>query len=110
MATLNINKLKNGMTTHSEVIDVHGHTLIRANEKLTDKHITLLKMWGIPEIDVKDSINDLEIEDLKAIYSSSLINDLIEESQRKLIFIDSEPLLSASLKRIFIEYAAKGKK
>ena len=54
MAEVSTNRLKEGMTTQSEVVDKHGHTLIRANEEITNNHITLLKMWGVTSVTVKD--------------------------------------------------------
>lgn len=37
----------------SDVKDSYGRTLLRAGVSLTEKHITMLKAWGVTEISVK---------------------------------------------------------
>ena len=110
MAVLSTSKLIAGMKTLSEVVDQHGHTLIRANEEISDKHITLLKMWGVAEVDVKGALNELDLEYLKALYPASLIDSIVEESHRKLQFLDSESLIKSCLQKIFVENEAKRNK
>ena len=53
MARLSLDKLKSGMITGSEVIDINGHILTKANEELSDSHILLLQLWGINEVDIQ---------------------------------------------------------
>ena len=110
MAKLSINKLKPGMTTQVEVIDSHGHTLIRANETLSENHITLLKMWGIPEIDIKESSDELNLEQLKSIYPASSIDSLAIEADLKFKFFSVESELASFLKKLYIESSAKRSK
>ena len=107
MAKLSINQLKAGMTTNSEVIDQHGHTLIRANEDISDSHITLLKMWGVYEIDIKDAVHTLNLDYLKAHYPPKIIDSLLETANKKFKYLDQESQLCNFLKKNFVEFSAK---
>ena len=98
------------MTTQSEVVDKHGHTLIRANEEISKNHITLLKMWGVTSVTVKDSIKELDLDQLKAVYSTSIIDDLAIQANTKLRFIPEDNQVYSFLKKTFIEAEAKRSK
>ena len=52
MGILNINDLKEGMTLAADVKNKHGNIMIRQGMTLSEKHIMLLKAWGIAEADV----------------------------------------------------------
>ena len=58
MGILNINDLKEGMTLAADVKNKHGNIMIRQGMILSDKHIMLLKAWGIPEADVEGADRD----------------------------------------------------
>lgn len=107
MAKLGINQLKAGMTTNSEVVDKHGHTLIRANEDISDSHITLLKMWGVYEIDIKDATCVLNLDYLKAQYPSQTIDTLLETANQKFKYLEQDSQLCNFLKKTFVEHSAK---
>ena len=98
MAKLGINQLKAGMTTNSEVVDQHGHTLIRANEDISDSHITLLKMWGVYEIDIKDATYTLNLDYLKAQFPSKTVDSLLETANEKFKYLDQQSQLCSFLK------------
>ena len=52
---MQIEFLQPGMELHSDVHDTSGRLLARANTVLTDKHIKVLKTWGVAEANIKDS-------------------------------------------------------
>ena len=107
MAKLGINQLKAGMKTNSEVVDQHGHTLIRANEDISDSHITLLKMWWVYEIDIKDAACIINLDYLKSQYPTRLIESLLEEANKKYQQFNPESQLCNFLKKTYVEHAAK---
>ena len=108
MAKLAISQLKPGMVTNSEVVDQHGHTLIHTNESISESHITLLKMWGIYEIDIKDAACVLNLDHLKIKYPAQLVDSLIEESQLKYKNLEQNSRLAHFLKKTYVEYSVKG--
>ncbi|VAW84885.1 hypothetical protein MNBD_GAMMA18-735 [hydrothermal vent metagenome] len=45
--------LQPGMALHSDVHDTNGRLLAKADTVLTEKHIKVLKTWGITQADIK---------------------------------------------------------
>ena len=108
MAKLAVNNLKVGMVTLSEVLDQNGHTLIRPSEELSEKHITLLKMWGVIEIDVKYSKQEVNIDILLAKYPANLVQHAIDLAAERFKFFNPESKITHLLKSHFIEKQLAG--
>ncbi len=68
MALISIEEVKAGLVLEKDVKNGHSQILIRAGTELTDRHLTLLRSWGIVEVTVKGagpSRNDvLELQDI----------------------------------------------
>ncbi len=47
-------QLQPGMELHSDVLDASGRLLAKADTVLTEKHIKVLKTWGILHAQIKD--------------------------------------------------------
>lgn len=78
MGILNINDLKEGMTLAADVKNKHGNIMIRQGMTLTEKHIMLLKAWGIAEADVEGFNRDqLQEEEMKTV--SPEVIEIIEK-------------------------------
>ena len=98
MGVLSVNDLKDGMVLASEARNKHGNILLKKGDTLEEKHITLLKSWGITEADIegvdRDQIEKREMEglspeliasverELKDLFSEFGDNHLMEELQR----------------------------
>ena len=98
MGILNINDLKEGMTLAADVKNKHGNIMIRQGMTLSEKHIMLLKAWGISDADVdgfdRDQINEEEMKtvspevieviekDLRAFFPSLEGNEIMSEIYR----------------------------
>ena len=108
MAKVAVNSLKPGMVTLSEVLDKTGHALIRPNEELSDKHITLLKMWGIVEVDVKTSKQELNYDLLLNEYPPNLVKHAIDLAEEKFKFFNQDDKITPLLKKYFIENTLAG--
>lgn len=68
MGILNINDLKEGMTLAADVKNKHGNIMIKQGMTLTERHIMLLKAWGIPDADVEGADRDqLHQEEMKTV-------------------------------------------
>jgi len=68
MGILNINDLKEGMTLAADVKNKHGNIMIKQGMSLTERHIMLLKAWGIAEADVEGFNRDqLHQEEMKTV-------------------------------------------
>jgi hypothetical protein len=98
MGILNINDLKEGMTLAADVKNKHGNIMIRQGMTLSEKHIMLLKAWGISDADVdgfdRDQINEEEMKtvspevievienELRAFFPSLEGNEIMSEIYR----------------------------
>ena len=81
MEILNINDLKEGMTLAADVKNKHGNIMIRQGMALSEKHIMLLKAWGIAEADVEGFDRDQLHEDEMKTVSPEVI-EVIEKELR----------------------------
>ena len=68
MGILNINDIKEGMTLAADVKNKHGNIMIKQGMSLSEKHIMLLKAWGIAEADVEGfNREQLHQEEMKTV-------------------------------------------
>jgi hypothetical protein len=105
---LSLNKLRSGMVTLSEVIDKSGHTLISANEVLSEKHILLLKMWGVSEVDIKQSNDAINADEFSNEFSPEMVKEVIALADSKFYFHNQESRLVTFLKKQFIDRTLEG--
>jgi hypothetical protein len=82
MGILNINDLKEGMTLAADVKNKHGNIMIKQGMALSEKHIMLLKAWGIAEADVDGFDRDQLHEDEMKTVSPEVI-EVIEKELRE---------------------------
>ena len=54
MAKISTQKLLAGMKVATPVVDPYGNILIAESEELTNKHLRLLKTWGVEEVTILD--------------------------------------------------------
>jgi len=93
MGVLSINDLKDGMVLAHEVRNKHGNTLLKRGDTLSEKHIMLLKSWGITEADIegfdRDQVEKEEMEDL----STGVIASIEQELQDLFTDFGDNPLM-----------------
>ena len=80
MGVLSVNDLRDGMVLASEVKNKHGNVLMKKGDILSEKHIMLLKSWGIAEADIegvdRDQLEKREIEELSPELIASVEGEL----------------------------------
>ncbi len=80
MGVLSINDLKDGMALASEVKNKHGNILLKKGDMLSEKHILLLKSWGITEADIegvdRGQVEKREMEELSPELIASVEGEL----------------------------------
>ena len=86
MGLLSVNDLKDGMVLSTEVRNKHGNVLLKKGDTLSEKHIMLLKSWGITEAGIegvdKDQVEQKEKEALSTDVMASIekeLNDLFPD-------------------------------
>lgn len=62
MAIIKLENLKAGMELASDVKDLTGRTLLKASAKISEKHLTIFKSWGVTEVDVQ-GVKKEDVED-----------------------------------------------
>ena len=53
MPYISIDQLKPGMVLASDVTDTNGRLLLTEGQSIAHKHLTIFKMWGVPEVQVQ---------------------------------------------------------
>lgn len=80
MGVLSVNDFKDGMVLAREVMNKHGNILLRKGDTLNEKHIMLLKSWGIAEADIegidRDQVEKREMGDLSTDVLASIEQEL----------------------------------
>ncbi len=83
MGILNINDLKEGMVLAGDVKNKHGNIMIKQGMTLSERHIMLLKAWGIPDANVEGLEREqLHEEEMKTV--SPEVIEAIEQQLRDL--------------------------
>ena len=55
MGVIKVSHLKPEMFVCNDVKDRNGRLLVAAGTRLTDKHIRIIKIWGVVEADIRDA-------------------------------------------------------
>jgi hypothetical protein len=83
MGKLNLDQLQPGMVLAADIFDRNNRVLLKAGLALTDRHLTVLRQWGVTEADVQG----IDREEINAQESMELDHELLahaEESYRSL--------------------------
>ena len=62
MSTINVDDLEVGMVFAKDVIDKNGRLLAKEGVTLSEKHLRILKMWGVTEAKIK-GVSDKDAEE-----------------------------------------------
>ncbi|MCK5010582.1 MAG: hypothetical protein KAS98_08860 [Deltaproteobacteria bacterium] len=83
MGVISVNDLKEGMVLACEVSNKHGNILLGRGDTLNEKHIMLLKSWGITEADIEGfNKNQVEEREREALSTDTMAS--IEENLKDL--------------------------
>ena len=53
MGKLNLDEIKPGMVLGADVTDRNGRVLLKNGLEISDRHLKILKQWGITDADIK---------------------------------------------------------
>jgi hypothetical protein len=54
MGKLNLDQIQPGMVLAADVLDRNGRVLLKSGLEVIEKHLRILKQWGVTEADIKD--------------------------------------------------------
>lgn len=83
MGLIHVKDLKKGMVLACEVSNKHGNTLLEKGDMLSEKHIMLLKSWGITEADI-EGFDRGQVEERERGTLSTTVVESIEEDLKNL--------------------------
>ena len=55
MTALKVDDLVPDMVLASDAVCLNGRVLLRAGTTLTENHLRIFRMWGIPDVDIADA-------------------------------------------------------
>jgi hypothetical protein len=80
---LNINDLKPGMVLADDVTNKHGNVLLGKGNQLSEKHIGVLKAWGVTEVNVEGADREqVDREEAEGLSSEAVAS--VEEKLKEL--------------------------
>ena len=65
MGKILLEALKPGMNLAGDVIERSGRVLLRAGTEITDKHLDILRKWGVTEVDTVGAMPEVSPTDLE---------------------------------------------
>jgi hypothetical protein len=79
MGIINIEDIKPGMILKKELRDRSGLVLLSAGQEVTEKHLKILKMWGITEAEILG----VEREEAASRVTSQIDPLMLQEAEAK---------------------------
>jgi hypothetical protein len=93
MGLLNTHDLKAGMVIAQDVTNQHGNVLLGKGSELSEKHIGILKAWGVTEIDVEGVDRaQVELEEVQGL-PTEVVASIEEELQKLFPDFGDDPLM-----------------
>lgn len=90
MGLLNVAELKPNMTAASDVSNPDGRFLLAKGTALTEKHLRILKMWGVIEVDIDGVSSKEAASDAMAHFGPDNIQDAEKKVLERFQFNDRE--------------------
>lgn len=90
MALVHIDNLAPGMVLSKNVCDRSGRMLLPAEAELTEKHFSILRMWGVLEVEI---VGEGIVEDGEAPLHEEIDPARLAEAraEMELLFIHNDP-------------------
>ncbi len=88
MGKIPFETLRPGMKLASDVIERSGRVLLRTGTEITERHLDILRKWGVVEVDALGAVDDSPGQDLEPIdpalmaEAETKIQDLFRHTDR----------------------------
>ncbi|CAK0737957.1 conserved hypothetical protein [Gammaproteobacteria bacterium] len=89
MASIKINQVSAGMVIVSDVKDRNGRILLRSGTEITEKHIRVLKTWGVTYVEIAspdnttDAAPEVEVNPETLAEAMKAIDSLFQHTDRE---------------------------
>ena len=106
MAIVHTDKLKEGMLLSEEVKDVKGRLLLKKGQEIESKHIKILKMWGITDVNI---VGEGSAEkDPDSMIDPQIMEEITEQTKRDFRHTDLNHPAMKELFRLAVLSRARG--
>lgn len=107
MGLISLINLKPGMVLHADVLEPHGKVLLTAGSTITEKHIGILRTWGISEADIENVDEDEIVQAEESEIDPKLMRLAQETGATIFRFNDQEHPAIKKLMELFIKAEAE---
>jgi hypothetical protein len=85
---IKVKKLEAGSTVATDVKDISGRMLLSAGSVVTEKHLNVFKTWGVTEVEIVESDNEVTNSDSELDLNSidPILLEKIEEKLKQQFF------------------------
>lgn len=83
MGVINLEDIESGMILGRDIINRTGLVLLKAGEEITERHLRILRTWGITEADIKG----IEKEEIMEKAEAEIDPQVLEEATTKALEI-----------------------
>jgi hypothetical protein len=77
MGKLNLDEIQPGMTLAADVLDRNGRILLKGGLSINEKHLKILKQWGVTEAD----ISGVDREEINAQVTQNLAPEMLAKAE-----------------------------
>ena len=107
MPLVRIEDLETGLLIAADVRDSYGRLLIKAGICISAKHLQVLKMWGIHEVDIEQDGQLTSAKERSSApgqrYSASVLSQAEAEISRRFLLTDSEDPVIQELRALCLQ-------
>ncbi len=100
MGALNLEEIKPGMILAGDVRDRNGLILLTSGCEINEKHLRILKMWGVVEVDIQGVSRDDLMRQATAEIDPMLLREAENESRHWFRLTDLEHPFVSELFRL----------
>ncbi len=108
MGRLSIDQLKPGMVTGEDVLGTHDRMLLGKGVELTEKHLRVLKMWGIIDVEIEGETAQDAGPYTSVAVDSAILEEAVEQTKLRFRFCDLDHTGVHELFRLCVLRAATG--
>ncbi len=90
MGVINLEDIEAGMILDRDIVNRNGLVLLKAADQITEKHLRILKMWGITEADIKGIEKEAILDRAAAEIDPRLLEEATTKSQEIFRHTDRE--------------------
>ncbi len=107
MAIVYTDNIKEDMVLSEEVKDIKGRLLLKEGQKIEPKHIRILMMWGITEVNI---VGEAGMEEAsESDHDPQITEEIAEDTRRIFSHVDLEHPAMSEIFRLSVLFRSRNK-